>query len=63
MQDNIKNSLNAVILYAGMSIFFLVIFLRVELFAKQTQAEVKLFILDAEWQAFQYQQTIRRQQK
>ena len=59
---NIRKSLNLIVLCAGMGIFFLVIFLRVELFAKQTQAEVKLFILDTEWQNFQYQQVIRQEQ-
>ena len=60
MEDNVKKSLNLVVLCASMSIFFLFVFFRVELLAKQIQAETKLFTSDADWQAFQYQQAVRQ---
>ena len=63
MDDNVKKALNLLVLATGVAIICTIIFFWVEAKAKQTKAQITLFAFDAEWQYFQYQQSLRQDAK
>ena len=55
MDDNIKKSLNLLFLVAGLGIFCLTILMKVECWAQQAKADLKLYSSELDWQDFLYQ--------
>ena len=59
MNDDIMKALNIIVLAIGMATTALIVMARMDVFAKQTKAQVTLYAYDVEWQSFQYQQSLR----
>ena len=56
--DNIKKALIFVFSIAGLAIFYLVIMVKLEVMAEETQAKIQKMSADVTWEGYLYQKTL-----
>ena len=63
MDENFKKFLSVLLVAVGGGIFCVVVLVKVECWAAQTKAELKLLSSDLAWQDFLYSKSVKEVQK